>query len=131
LSETKAQLTERFVSEFPGLQGALAAHLADNHEELLPHVFLFDVVRYATELFVRSSSATDDDARRDAARAELQRMLEVVEDEYLHGSEDARELIVVSFLENLPTPDEDGAEIRFLLGSATRSKLEEIWPTTI
>jgi hypothetical protein len=131
LSETKAELIERFVSEFPGLQGALAEHLAENHEELLPHVFLFDVVRYATELFVRSSNATDNDARRDAARAELQRMLEVVEDEYLHGSEDARELIVVSFLENLPTPDEGAAEIRFLLGAATRKKLEEIWPTTI
>jgi len=129
MSESSIAFVDRLLAAFPGLRDAYAEHLSDNFGEVLPHGFLWEVVRYATALYLMSSAAPDPRARQQAG-VELRAMLDYIENEYVHGNEEIRELIGVSFLESLPSPDEEAADIRSRLGPVTRGKLEEIWPST-
>lgn len=53
-------------------------------------------------------------------------ILDFIEESFRKAHEHERELIAVSLLENLPRPDEPGAEVRELLGPALRHQWELI-----
>ena len=90
--------------EFPALRPLLQEHLDDNLGEVLPHLFLSDLARWAQTNV--------------AGQAELvSSVLEWLELTRSMGDTDIVNLIDVSFVEMLPLPGEPGAEVRDLLGT--------------
>jgi hypothetical protein len=59
-------------------------------------------------------------------RRELRDILNYLEKAYAAGDEELRELISVSFLENLPRSGESGAELREMVGPNLRKQLRAI-----
>jgi hypothetical protein len=118
-----SRATEAFVrslvQRFQSLAPLLEEHLADNFGELLPHVFLGDVVRWVLVLRTTAQGSL-------TAQREVREFLSLLEDAYASGNEEIQELLSVSFLENLPRPDEDGAEIRTQLGPSLTKQLRII-----
>lgn len=98
---------------FPGLMMLLQEHL-DDYEELLPHVFLGDVTRWVA---ARALPPRD---------PEVEQLLAFIEARFAQGGEHEREMISVSFLENLPRPGEPGAELRNQLGPNLLRQLDQI-----
>lgn len=98
---------------FPALQETLQEHLADNHDEVLPHVLMADYERWAER-------ALED------AHPHLQEFLNALEDAYRTGDEQVQELISVSFLEHLPRPGHSGAELRDRVGPNLAEQLRVI-----
>jgi len=70
----------------PALQALLAEHIADN-DELLPHVFFHDVTRWSEE--------EPQDSR------ELRQLLDQLDVCYRDGDDDVRNLLQVSYIEDL------------------------------
>jgi hypothetical protein len=98
------------VWRFRGLQARFAEHLEDNEGEILPHPFMADVERWAESLLAD---------RRD----ELAALLDALADGVERGDEAVRNLIDVSFVEELPYPDQPNSEIRDLLPAPLRNLL--------
>lgn len=94
--------TGALVWRFPELMPEFGEHLSDNEGEVLPHVFMAQVERWA-EQFVSER------------RPLVERLLEELEKGYERGGEPVRNLIDVSFVENLAYPDQPNAELRALL----------------
>lgn len=74
----------------PALREILAKHLLDTQGEMLPHLFMEDVLDW---LVAEGRAATAKDVRL---------ALRVLDDGYRDGSEAFRSLIVVSFIEAIP-----------------------------
>lgn len=92
-----------FVDEYTELAPLLTEHLEDNEGEVLPHLFLADVMRWL------------------AARVEYDQdlcrgVLKLLERAYVRGPEDVRGLITVSGVEVIPGPGQPGSALRELLG---------------
>lgn len=83
---------QAFVSQLaamhPQLQQALEVHRRD-YEETLPHVFLGEVVRHVCEW------------ERKGEMSAVAEVASAVNEAWASGAEEMRELVVVSFLENL------------------------------
>ena len=77
------------VQEVPELSSVLAEHM-DENDEILPHVLMGDITRLAC-------AKMENDPDSPSVRALLNRL----EAAYAFGSEPVKELISVSFLENL------------------------------
>jgi hypothetical protein len=103
-------LCRRFQVFMPMLQ----EHL-DDYDGLLPHVLLAEVTRWVIQRF---------DA--DAADDLLRQVLDFIESAFEDAKSEDRELIVASFLENLPRPGQAGAEVRAMLGSALQEQLRQV-----
>jgi hypothetical protein len=101
-------LVHAFVGRFPELTGLLEAHLEDNFGELLPHLFMGDVTRAVVATWAGSPDAPPGLA--------LQQLFSYLEERYRTGTENETELLEVSFVENLPRPDESNYDIRQMLG---------------
>jgi hypothetical protein len=114
-----------FVRQLSGLSPALTAllgeHMQNNFGELLPHDFLGDVTLYLLSL-VRAPGF--DNAL--VVRRELRTVLDRLEQSYSADDEEVRELIGASFLENLPAKEEEGSEIREMIGSKLSAQLREM-----
>ncbi len=108
-------LAGALVYAHPDLVSVMQEHL-DSYEELLPHVFMADVARWAVRRLERSGSA-------DTA---LLSVLEYLENAYVSRGEDEQELIVVSFLENFPRPGEPGDGLRNLVGPTLQEAMARI-----
>lgn len=80
-------LVHRVVAEGPALEPLLSEHLDDMDGELLPHLLFYDFTRWAQAQPLDSE--------------DLSRFLAVLEDAYAGQDMDQREVIYVSFLENL------------------------------
>lgn len=98
------------VWRFPDLMDDLGEHLADNNRELLPHVFMASVEKWAESLLAGRAS-------------ELEALLKFLAGGVASGFESVHNLIDVSFVENLPYPDEPNAAIRAMLPAELRSLL--------
>lgn len=109
MSETTVAFVEDLAARFPGLKGALEDHRKD-YGEVLPHVFLADVVRYLVAL-----------TAVEGRLGEAQKLVAHFEAQF--GQPELQELIAVSFVENLPGPSEPGARLRLMLGPALRTQL--------
>lgn len=91
-------------------------HIEDNVGELLPHVFLADATRLLISFFGEGLSAW----------GQLQDVLDFLEGSFRDGDDETKELIAVSFLENLPVDGELGSGIRELLGPELRAESEHL-----
>jgi hypothetical protein len=100
----------------PVVTGLFDVHVKDNFGEVLPHVFLGEVTRHVIAL-VR-------DASKHTVRPELKTILDTMEDGYVTGSLETRELIEASFLENLPKTKEPGSKVREMVGPNLGIKLK-------
>jgi hypothetical protein len=90
------------VAQVPSLQPLLRQHLEDNFGEVLPHVFLGDLTRHVVQEYRK---AHDGEANVGVeAGTPLENVLKAFEDIFAAGNTEISELIVVSFLENLPRP---------------------------
>lgn len=105
------------VHRCPWLLPVLQEHLDDQEGEVLPHLFMADVERWAEREIAAS---------RTAEGSHLASVLAVVDAE-LHDAGDTEigELITVSFVEHLPYPGEPNAAIRELLPPALQRALRQ------
>ena len=120
MSEQTVSFVKSMVSLHPELGAILEEHIKDNLGEILPHVFFGDVARYTSSLFPAAPRGGL------LLRRELRDLLDYLEATYSSGDEELRELISVSFLENLPRPGELGAQIREMLGPNLSRQLRVI-----
>ena len=120
MSDGPASFVRSIVARFPNLSARLEEHIKDNLGEILPHVFFGDVTRYVLSLLFAVSGGGL------PPRRELREILDYLEEAYSGGDEERRELISVSFLENLPRPGEEGAQIREMVGPNLRRQLHVI-----
>ena len=102
------------VHRFPTLRPILQEHL-DDYDALLPHVLMGDVTRWVVGEF-RTHGESD----------RLREVLDFIESSYHQGDEHEQEIIAVSFLENLPRPDEQESGLRGLLGPSLTEQLRVI-----
>lgn len=115
-SQPAEAFVQALVADHPDLEPLLDEHREDNMGDLLPHVFFGDVTRWVV----------DHHLDLDADPSELDPLLAALEKGMLDGSEEVKDLIAVSFLENLPYPDEDGADIIDRLGPALTAEIETL-----
>jgi hypothetical protein len=90
--------------KFSAVDSILHEHLVDN-EELLPHVFFGDLTRYILK----------DTADRQAVAQDL-------EDTFSRGNSSVRDLIAVSFIENLETREELDRALHGIHGNLLRGE---------
>lgn len=105
-----AQLLERV----PELRSTYDAHVHD-YDELLPHVFFGDVTRYVVQQ-VRSGEM--------GPSKPVGRLLECLERCMASGDDQVKELVSVSFIENLAEYDDVLAVLRGLLGPKLEKELK-------
>jgi hypothetical protein len=96
------------------LMPLLQEHLDDN-ESLLPHLFMGDVTRWVIQRYVH-----------DATDETLLELLDFIESSFKDANKESRELVSVSFLENLPRTTEVGAGLQMLLGLTLKEQLRLI-----
>ncbi|MEU0004731.1 hypothetical protein ABZ079_10625 [Streptomyces sp. NPDC006314] len=97
------QFFQGILQEFPQLESLCAEHV-EFYEEFLSHVFLADVVRWTVSLFGEAGQGL-------AEEAIGLRLINFIEGAYVHGDCAVRELIRVSFVENLPYSGQEGFRI--------------------
>ncbi len=101
----------------PWLMSIFAEHLNDQEGEVLPHLYMADVERWAEAEAQRASNAS----------AELAALLDFLENEFAkHAESDVGEVISASFLEHIPRPGELGSELRRLVGPSLAERLRLI-----
>lgn len=82
----------------------LEEHLADNDEQVLPHLVMADVMRWLVA------------HRMDEPRV-TRSVLDWLETAYIEGDDNVRDVIAVSGVEMIPDPGQPGAELRKSLGA--------------
>ncbi len=110
-------LVDRLVDTSPALRPLRQQHL-DAFGELSPHMFFGELTAWLVNAYL-----ADPDA---GPTATWRRILADLERAYETGDTDVKELLYVSFLENLPYPDEDGAGIAEHLGPGLAADLAEL-----
>lgn len=123
MSDVTIDFIDRIVRSFPRLAPVLDEHISDNFGEVLSHLFLGDLTRFLVSWFLDIESTSE---RQPTAELELRALLDDLEVSYRAGDEEVQELISVSFLENLPRPGEEAAELRDWLGPALVEQLRII-----
>ncbi len=101
----------------PWLLPTFAEHLSDQEGEVLPHLYMADVERWAEAELQRVSGGS----------AELAELMGFLEAEFArHADSDVGEVISASFLEHIPRPGEKGSELRTLVGPSLAERLRLI-----
>lgn len=116
--DSSKQFVEELVEATPSLRTLYDEHLSD-HKELLPHVFMGDLTRYTLDLQEKVLEHGDTEARR-----VLTEMLGLLENGMTEGSEKVKELIAVSFLENLDQDHKVYQSLKGVLGPRLREELK-------
>ena len=106
------------VHDHPVLRPILQEHLDDLSGQVLPHLLIADVERWAEREALAGRSGPGSDLGAVLAATERGFALE--------GASDVGELISVSFLEHLPRPGEPGSELRRLIGPRSAAQLSAI-----
>jgi hypothetical protein len=92
--------SRHLAGQIPPLRCVLDEHLVDNFGKVLPHLFMGDVTRW----YMDNGSAGE-------GSEVLSQLLELLDRGLTTGSPDVRELIQVSFVENLPTAQPTGSAL--------------------
>lgn len=119
MAASEVAFVDRLCDAFPEVARLREDHLRDQNGELLPHLFLGDVTRYAIALFESS---------REPARHELTELCRFLEREYTTGTRSVRDLVALGILENMAGPPEPYWRVRTYLGPELRKTIEEMWP---
>jgi hypothetical protein len=104
--------------DVPELEDTYRHHVLA-YDEVLPHVLMGDVTRFALKLAELSASSVADAAK-------LERLLAVLEHHMALGASDVRELIAVSFLENLEDTEPGYSCLASRLGTALSSEMTRL-----
>ena len=107
---TSNDLVTDLVNRFAEMQTLLEEHLADQEGELLPYILMGDIAQW-----LHAHSGTD--PRR------VGEIFSWLEDEFVRGDFDTRNLIDVGIVEMLPALPE-GATVLDLLGPELRARAE-------
>lgn len=118
MASASETLVHELVERFPGLSDVLRCHLEFTEGELLPHIFMGDVTRAVVAIWAGSPDAPPE--------VPLQQLFSYLEERYRTGTENETELLAVSFVENLPYPNEPNYEIRWMLGPAMAAQFDRI-----
>ena len=111
---TNASFIEELLRRVPQLKAIYDEHLRDN-ETLLPHVFMGDVTRFAIA-----------EAENPQSRTSVNTLLDHLEDGLKTGSDEVKELIVVSFVENLIGETSALKVLKLAMGSSLKTEVERI-----
>jgi len=112
--ETNATFVVDLRRRVPDLEPIYREHLADN-DELLPHVFMGDVTRFT----IAQAKAPLNDSI-------VVSLLECLEEGLREGGEEVKELIVVSFVENLIGETTTLASLGPLIGGNLKEEVERV-----
>ena len=114
--------THRFIdfliSQVSELRPVLDEHLRNN-DQLLPHVFMGDLTRFVVDLHAESLQKTAEASSSQILRT----ILRALESGMESGDEGVKELIGVSFLENLDPDSLNYAQLKLLLGEELLKQL--------
>jgi hypothetical protein len=110
---------EDVVQRFPQLAGDYDAHVGNNGGPL-PHVFFWDV----TQAVVHARNGTNPEY----ADLDWRGLLSHLEEVHPRAPIEVKEVIVTSFLLNLPWPQEPGSGIAAELGPVLSEKFKEVRP---
>jgi hypothetical protein len=105
------------VADFPGL-GPLYAEHVNYFGVLLPHLLFGDVVRWIVELYEAGEVET------------VKAFLDRLEQDYPSLDTGSRNVVEVSFVEDLPASGQAGSEIALWLGPALREEYLRAHPRT-
>ena len=101
-------------------------HIYDKHieeyDELLPHVFFGDLTRYVVNLYKTTQDHSSDMRNWD----ELDNIIIYLENGISKSDENVRELIAVSFLENLESTDSSLRNLEQRFGPNLKKELKVI-----
>ncbi len=106
------------VSEHEMLQPILDEHVRDG-DEILPHVLMADIARFMGALVADRSD--DPVVMRD-----VEAIIGTLDTQFREGGYAVRNVVAVSFLEQLPSTGEPGTEVRELLTPALRTVFDEV-----
>ena len=112
---TNASFINDLLRRLPQLKPLYDEHLADN-DMLLPHVFMGAVTRFVIV-----------EVEKSASREFLEELMDYFEAGLEHGAEQIKELIVVSFLENLADDTVALERLKPLFGPRLRKEVENIF----
>jgi hypothetical protein len=116
-SESQAAIRV-LVAENPILQPILDEQVRDN-DEILPHVVMADIARFLGRLVA-------DQHDNPAVLGEIDGIVRTLDAQLQAGADSVKNVIAVSFLEQLPSTGEPGTEIRELLTPALRKVFDEV-----
>src|SRR5688572_539647 len=108
----------QLLREVPSLTKHFGEHTA-MYDDMLPHVLMADVTRFALELADRSREWDNDNSS-------LSRLLEVLDTGMQSNSGLVRELIATSFLENLADGEPGYRALADLLGPALAHEMARL-----
>ncbi|MFG3134083.1 hypothetical protein ACGFZU_41150 [Streptomyces tendae] len=111
------QFFHGLLREFPQLASLHSEHV-EFYEEFLPHVFLADVTRWAVSLFTGAGQGV-------LGEVVGNRLIDFLEGAYMHGDCVVKELVRISFVENLPYSGQDGFRIHERLAGNLRNMFME------
>ncbi|WP_426404150.1 DUF7674 family protein [Streptomyces sp. R-07] len=114
---SSVQLVSDLVTRIPEFQGAYETHVS-HQGGVLPHVFFWDVVQHTVRSFLGEAPAA----------ADWRRTLDFLEEQSARGVLGIDEVIVTSFLGDLPSPQEPGHAIVDQLGPVMSAKFVRIRP---
>lgn len=117
MSASTVALVGAIFHRFNELQPLLAEHLKEQDGEVLPHLLMADLERWAEAELGKG---------QEGSRASVQAVLEFLEDAYATQGDEVEELIAVSFLEHLPRAGEPGSELRTMVGPRLAEQLRRI-----
>ncbi|WP_156886038.1 DUF7674 family protein [Rheinheimera baltica] len=101
------------LEEVPELSIAYSEHI-DDYDELIEHVFMGDVTRFSEELYFENPDSEV-----------LKRLLHFIDRAFAVEDEKLKELISVSFLENLSRDEKSFEGIRGLLSAKLVEELSK------
>ena len=102
----------QFLMEVPKFQSVYDEHIDDNNK-LLEHILTGDLTRYVVKLFIESEN---DDTKSDHNMDIIDRILAFLERAMISTDESVRNVVSVSFLENLVKHEEEYIKLKKLLG---------------
>jgi hypothetical protein len=105
---------EELLQKVPPLKNIYDEHLNEN-DTLLPHVFMGDVTRFVIA-----------EAANPKRQETITSLLEYLEEGIQTGSDEVRELILVSFVENLTGETKMLQLLKALMGQTLRSEVKRI-----
>lgn len=112
-----ADFLQDLVGRFPQLEEDYECHV-ENNGGPLPHVFFWEV----TQAVMHAYSGTD----ADYAEFDWRGLIEYLEETYPTAPLEVKEVIVTSFLLNLPWPGEPGYAIVAELGPTLAEKFRQV-----
>ncbi|MFE5792896.1 hypothetical protein ACFQ8C_09985 [Streptomyces sp. NPDC056503] len=114
------QLVHDLVVHVPAFQGAYEIHVF-RQGGILPHVFFWDVVQGTVRSFLAFAEAGE-------SEPDWRRTLDFLEDRCSRGDTAVDEVIVTSFLGDLPSPHEPGHGIVRQLGPVMAARFVRMRP---